>query len=463
MYVRGGGLIIFSSSFFVYWLSLLGGFLHVFSLPLLPFTLPLVGAHLPDIPDEGSIYGWDFPPTPMVEDRFLDENPLSRYADELSIYGGQTPFSSNVSIATMEPYDANPLLNDNFSLPHGSDYCSPLYEMNGSDAESDIQTRFDNSFDPSNPTFSPFFEEAEEMEAPSNPTNDSETILSPSFFQNSFNAHNLSITFSSEEEEISRDVQNNNHKKHRCETCGKTFKYPSGLTRHEVVHIEEKPHTCTHLGCDRAFKRKGDLAKHERSHTGETPFACTFKGCHYKATTKRNLQSHTKIHIGEKPHRCAICKKGFQYPHVLKRHQITHRKDTPYACSVCEKGFKYLHVLQRHQRIHTGEKPFTCAYIGCGKSFAQRGSLTKHARIHTGEKPFTCSYIGCGKSFVQKSGLTKHARIHTREKPFACDFKGCNYKSTTKSNLKTHQKMHTGARPFHCNYCNKRFTLKGIL
>ncbi|XP_077111463.1 uncharacterized protein LOC143767208 isoform X2 [Ranitomeya variabilis] len=220
--------------------------------------------------------------------------------------------------------------------------------------------------------------------------------------------------------------------------------------KHEIVHIAEKPFSCSE--CGKYYSTKSKLAKHQRSHTGEKPFSCSECGKRY--SEKSVLFKHQRIHTGEKPFSCSECGKCFKEKSGLATHQIIHTGEKPFSCSECGKCFTYKSNFVMHQRIHTGEKPFSCSE--CGKCFTKKSSLVKHQRIHTGEKPFSCSE--CGKCFKEKSSLVTHQRIHTGEKPFSCS--ECGKRYSEKSVLFKHQRIHTGAKPFSCSECGKCFTLK---
>jgi KRAB domain-containing zinc finger protein len=57
-----------------------------------------------------------------------------------------------------------------------------------------------------------------------------------------------------------------------CQLCGKDFRTPSELNRHQLTHSGLKPFLC---GCGKAYREKRDLVVHHRSvHTGNRPYQC---------------------------------------------------------------------------------------------------------------------------------------------------------------------------------------------
>ena len=67
------------------------------------------------------------------------------------------------------------------------------------------------------------------------------------------------------------------------------------LKEHEIIHIGEKPFSCTH--CNYGFANEMRLKEHEIIHTGEKPFSCTH--CNYKFANEVSLKEHDIVHTDE--------------------------------------------------------------------------------------------------------------------------------------------------------------------
>ncbi|XP_042317528.1 zinc finger protein 226-like [Sceloporus undulatus] len=105
-----------------------------------------------------------------------------------------------------------------------------------------------------------------------------------------------------------------------CPICNKGFSNSSLLSKHKVIHREEKPFKCKE--CGMAFVQLVRLKRHHQTHTGERPFSC--KDCGNTFTRLGSLKRHQRIHTGEKPYSCSYCGLSFTDLGILRRHEQTH-------------------------------------------------------------------------------------------------------------------------------------------
>uniref|UniRef100_G3TNB2 GLI family zinc finger 4 n=1 Tax=Loxodonta africana TaxID=9785 RepID=G3TNB2_LOXAF len=204
-------------------------------------------------------------------------------------------------------------------------------------------------------------------------------------------------------------------KPHRCETCGKSFKYNSLLVKHQRTLIQTGEKSCTI--CGKLFGRSSGCPEHQRNHSTRArgPFRCTECGRPFGLSS--HLIQHQQVHTPERPYPCGSCGRSFACRSDAAKHQSIHRGQKPYACSDCGKAFIHSsHVvrhqrsfLREHRRIHTGEKPYECGV--CGRTFRALSGFFRHQRVHTGEKPFRCTE--CGRAFGLSSHLIQHQRVHS--------------------------------------------------
>lgn len=82
------------------------------------------------------------------------------------------------------------------------------------------------------------------------------------------------------------------HRRHQCYQCSKTFKVHWDLTRHMLVHTNETKHICQI--CGKGFKVGYNLSVHMRIHQVVKPYSCVV--CKRTFTTKQWRDRHTKSH-----------------------------------------------------------------------------------------------------------------------------------------------------------------------
>ena len=232
-----------------------------------------------------------------------------------------------------------------------------------------------------------------------------------------------------------------------CSICGKEFKEPSSLKKHEMTHSGERPLKCEI--CEKGFIFALSLKRHKMKHTGELPFKCSTCGQGFFYKTR--LTAHIMSHNGVKPYTCTTCGKGFTTSRQYEEHQLVHGASKPYLCSTCGMSFKVRRYLREHVKIHAADNPHRCKF--CDKVFTKSTDRLIHERAHTGEKPFKCPT--CAKSFACRQRLTRHLKTHTGVKPFSCSECGKNY--TELGSLRVHmRRAHSKEekKKYSCSDCN---------
>ena len=181
------------------------------------------------------------------------------------------------------------------------------------------------------------------------------------------------------------------------------------MKSHLLTHTGEKPHKCDH--CGKQYRYKDSLKAHIRDHTGEK-FQCKTKSCDKEFNRRSDLKEHENIHLDDREAfnlACSICETKFLKKKQLSNHMEVHRI-TVDPCGSCGKVLKNVACLRSHMRNHTTPKNFSCGT--CGKAFKRNFDLTVHLRIHNGSKPYCCDV--CKKTFSLSSTLAKHKRFHDK-------------------------------------------------
>uniref|UniRef100_A0AAY5EHK4 C2H2-type domain-containing protein n=1 Tax=Electrophorus electricus TaxID=8005 RepID=A0AAY5EHK4_ELEEL len=162
----------------------------------------------------------------------------------------------------------------------------------------------------------------------------------------------------------------------------------------------------------------------------QKPFHCDVCGKDFREPF--HLTKHQTVHTGEKNYKCSLCGKDFGYAQSLKsktKSSVNHGGSSAstsnqppprlYTCEICWKSFRHhFHLTAHHQAIHEhgGEKLFSCEV--CGKAFAYSNSLTRHrlsqhglARTGPATQP-TGSGSGGNTSSLTESEAATNALLH---------------------------------------------------
>lgn len=137
--------------------------------------------------------------------------------------------------------------------------------------------------------------------------------------------------------------------------CGKVFKYPSKLRKHEDSHVklDSVEALCSEPGCMKYFSNKQCLKEHVRScHQYIVCGECEIK--QLKKNIKRHLQMH-KIGVSSDIIKCGLkgCPRKFSNPSNRNQHiKAVHLELKPHTCSIlgCCKKFAYKHVRDNHEK-----------------------------------------------------------------------------------------------------------------
>ncbi|KAL8176320.1 UNVERIFIED_CONTAM: hypothetical protein K2H54_030849 [Gekko kuhli] len=220
--------------------------------------------------------------------------------------------------------------------------------------------------------------------------------------------------FSNSSKELHRDLRvttdqsSRCSKRHFCDQCGKDFRYPSGLARHQDVHSRQK-WILSQSEADSPTSLEPTPVEPEV----ESPFSNSSKELHRDLRVTTDQSSRCS-----KRHFCDQCGKAFRYPSDIARHQRVHLRR--------EAAVPLPKVLQRENALanlseavspsstrmtdrntHT-KKPYLCDW--CGEGFSWCSELTQHEYTHFQERPYDCGF--CGRQFRRHVQLVKHQKWH---------------------------------------------------
>ena len=246
-------------------------------------------------------------------------------------------------------------------------------------------------------------------------------------------------------------------KQHVCPSCNKLFLSESQLRKHVLIHTGEKPYKCTI--CLKAFTQKSHVTFHISTvHNKRAKSRYQCGDCGKSFASNGVLSKHKMLHTNERPFRCTACPKSFVQKSHLKVHEVQHMGKRPFLCLECGKGFTTKQHLKAHRELHTGtQRWFQCSE--CESKYRRQADLKTHMRIHTGETPYNCQQSGCGKSFRSLRSLENHERVHTGIKPYHCGT--CHKPFTTAAGLRQHFKHNFRCQTLAKPGCFKMKTTKG--
>ena len=142
----------------------------------------------------------------------------------------------------------------------------------------------------------------------------------------------------------------------------------------------------------------------------------TCKKCKKQFNTPSGLKKHEYIHL-DKPFKCSFCDKRYPFKSQLSSHEITHTDQQDYKCSItrCNKTFKRKNEYDMHMRVHDGIE-HKCNQPGCTYSNFDERNLVAHQKVHKPEiKRYTCTY--CGEKFLHYTQRSRHIQRECTKAP----------------------------------------------
>ncbi|KAF1612578.1 UNVERIFIED_CONTAM: hypothetical protein FQV15_0014378, partial [Eudyptes pachyrhynchus] len=114
-----------------------------------------------------------------------------------------------------------------------------------------------------------------------------------------------------------------------CNVCGKTFRQSAHLKRHQLTHTEKKPYKSPVCqvefeNVNKLFNYQGDRI--EFNEVVNKLYQCSICFKTFKSPSK--LERHYLMHAGQKPFECLVCGKNFRQAPHLKRHHLIHFKES---------------------------------------------------------------------------------------------------------------------------------------
>ncbi|CAG7903611.1 unnamed protein product, partial [Brassica rapa] len=159
--------------------------------------------------------------------------------------------------------------------------------------------------------------------------------------------------------------------------CGKAFKYPSQLQKHEDSHVklDSVEAFCSEIGCMKYFTNEECLKAHIRSsHQHVNCEICGSK--HLKKNIKRHLKTHDEDSSSPGEFKCEVegCSSTFSKPSNLQKHlKAVHEDIRPFVCGFpgCGMRFAYKHVRNNHE--NSGSHVYTCGdFVEADEDFTSR-------------------------------------------------------------------------------------------
>ncbi|KZV39594.1 zinc finger protein 16-like [Dorcoceras hygrometricum] len=231
------------------------------------------------------------------------------------------------------------------------------------------------------------------------------SFIKPAHLKQHMQSHSVERSFTCPMDDCHSSYRRKDHlTRHLLQHQGKLFECPvEGCKVRFTVQSNMKRHV-------KEFHDDSDYHSAEFEHPKE--YACPEPGCgkvfKYPCKLRKHENSHVRLDTVEALCSEPGCMKYFSNEQCLKEHL---RSCHQYVlCDEC--GTKQLKKnIKRHLRMHEGvcTEQIKCSFSGCTSAFSTRSNLNQHIKaVHMELKPFTCSIPGCHMKFAFKHVRDNH-------------------------------------------------------
>ncbi|CAF2139494.1 unnamed protein product [Brassica rapa] len=217
---------------------------------------------------------------------------------------------------------------------------------------------------------------------------------------------------------LNRHLLTHKGKLFKCpvENCKSEFSVHGNISRHvKKFHSKDDGNKDDTGNSKKEDTGNGD-SHHSESSTGQKKLVCKEKGCgkafKYPSQLQKHQDSHVKLDSIEAFCSEPGCMKYFTNEECLKAHIRSYHQHI--NCEIC--GSKHLKKnIKRHLRTHEEDSSspgeFKCEVEGCSSTFSKASNLRKHLKaVHEDIRPFVCGFSGCAKRFAYKHVRNNHEK-----------------------------------------------------